>query len=356
MIVAPLKKALRKQLTSKVNHMIEKSPPKEIDQTIRDDGVFCSFIIPTIGRSTLERSVMSVLEQDFQDADFEVIVVNDSGRTLQKADWHESHRVRIINTFNRERSFARNIGAATAKGKYLWFLDDDDWILPGATSILYRLTLTYPKAGWLYGGLQIVNEKDEILADLNSELSGNCFAQIMGGAWVPIQSSIVSTKVFFQLGGFNPHILVTEDLDLCRRFSYVSEFATTRETVACLLRGESWSTSSNYNKATENTKKSRDCVLSESAAFTRLMSSARTPYWFGRILRVYLSTINWNIRQFHLFTAMSRFIYTCLVLFKSNRHLLSREFWAGMKADHVPGTLHYVMQAYERELAIKPRE
>ena len=48
--------------------------------------VFSSTIIATIGRPTLSRAVGSVLGQT-SDAEFEVIVVNDSGRPLAGFDW-----------------------------------------------------------------------------------------------------------------------------------------------------------------------------------------------------------------------------------------------------------------------------
>jgi glycosyltransferase involved in cell wall biosynthesis len=83
---------------------------------------FCSTIIPTINRSTLSRAVYSVLDQAFTGADFEVIVVNDSGQPLPDMDWQHSERVRVITTQRRERSVARNTGAAIARGKYLHFL------------------------------------------------------------------------------------------------------------------------------------------------------------------------------------------------------------------------------------------
>jgi len=49
--------------------------------------VFVSYIIPTIGRSSLNVAVKSVLEQDFQRDEIEVIVVNDSGTPLPPEDW-----------------------------------------------------------------------------------------------------------------------------------------------------------------------------------------------------------------------------------------------------------------------------
>ena len=57
--------------------------------------MFCATIIPTIGREKLTRAVESVLSQDLP-AEFEVIVVNDSGRPLAEADWQRDERVRVI--------------------------------------------------------------------------------------------------------------------------------------------------------------------------------------------------------------------------------------------------------------------
>ncbi len=310
--------------------------------------MFCTYIIPTIGRSSLEVAVKSVLEQKFSQADFEIIVVNDSGASLLNRDWLSSQRVRVINTNRCERSYARNSGAAVAKGKYLAFLDDDDWILPGALESFWRLADQEPGAVWLYGGIQIVDEHGGILGEINSGLNGNCFAQIMGGSWAPLQASIIQTDAFFELGGFSPFIRGTEDEDLCRRAAYLGDFANTPDTVACLFRGQSWNTSTNYQRAPEDTKTSRDLILSKPNAFQRLLASADSGYWYGRTLRVYMSTIAWNVKHRRIFTALSRLIYSLALCMLSLKHFFSREYWLGVKADHAPQTLHFVMQNYER--------
>ena len=56
--------------------------------------MFCSTIIPTVNRPTLTRAVQSVLNQDYRQDDFEVIVVNDSGRPLSQAAWQEGPQER----------------------------------------------------------------------------------------------------------------------------------------------------------------------------------------------------------------------------------------------------------------------
>jgi glycosyltransferase involved in cell wall biosynthesis len=311
--------------------------------------MFCSFVIPTIGRASIDKAVNSILNQDFDGQKYEIIIVNDSGKVLPERDWQTPTPITTIQTYRRERNFARNSGAAVAKGRYLWFLDDDDWILPGALRAFWDLSQQKPQAAWLYGGLQIIGGKGEVLAELNSGLNGECFAQVVGGAWAPIQASIISANVFFKMGGFNPQIIGTEDLDLSRRAAYEGEFASTLENVACLFRGESWNTSTNYQRATEDIQRSRNDVLFKPGAFSQMAGSAKSAYWYGRSVRVYLSTVHWNIRHRYYFTALSRLFYSILMVLRSSWNILCGDFWIGLRADHVPGSLHFIMKENEQK-------
>jgi glycosyltransferase involved in cell wall biosynthesis len=311
--------------------------------------MFCSVIIPTIGRPSVSRAVHSVLDQAFTADDFEVIVVNDSGQPLPVEEWQGSEQMQMVTTNRRERSIARNTGAAIAKGEYLCFLDDDDWLLPGALEHFWALACQDPDAVWLYGGIRIVDRTGKVLAEVNSGLNGSCLAQIMGGAWAPIQASLIQTEMFFTVGGYNPAICGTEDLDLCNRVALRGRFANTPAAVACLLRGQTWDTSTDYLRAPEDIRHSRDEVLSEPGAFERMLRSANSGYWHGRIFRVYLSTAGFNLRRRKLFTAISRALFGTAWFALAGRHTLSRSFWDGVKAHHAPNTLHFVMEALERE-------
>nr|HNB52938.1 glycosyltransferase family A protein [Anaerolineales bacterium] len=129
--------------------------------------LFCSTIIPTIGRPTLTRAVESVLAQEVQGFSIEVIVVNDSGNPLPEMPWETDPRVRVLHTMRRERSVARNTGAACARGEYFHFLDDDDWLLPGAMIAFKRLTEHARQATWLYGATQLVDRENHPLIQLH---------------------------------------------------------------------------------------------------------------------------------------------------------------------------------------------
>ena len=296
--------------------------------------MFSSTVIPTIGRSTLARAVESVLSQDLPDADFEVIVVNDSGAPLPPADWQDSPRVQVIDTNRHERCVARNTGAAVATGDYLHFLDDDDWLLPGALQSLRRLSQENPDAIWLYGGSQLVDRQGEPLIQLHHQLPTDCFAQVMAGEWIPLQSSLIEADAFFAQAGFDYRIPGSEDIDLARRFAFLGSFAETTATIAAIGMGELESTT-NWGVASEQTRGARERVLDKTGVFSQLRASASASrnhrsFWYGRIARIYMTSVLWNVRHRQPLSALSRALVSsgCLVL--SGGHPLSREYWRGL--------------------------
>jgi glycosyltransferase involved in cell wall biosynthesis len=199
--------------------------------------MFCSIIIPTVGRSSLSNSVESVLKQNFAAHDYEIIVVNDSGQPLTPANWQESNRVQILNTQKRERCFARNTGAAIAKGDYFLFLDDDDWLFPEALNHFGSLAQQFPGTAWLYGGVKFVDNAEKPLGFLNQGKTGNCFVEVMTETWIPIQASLIKADVFFQAGGFNPEFVGAEDLELLRQIALRHDLVHTPEDTTCIKRG-----------------------------------------------------------------------------------------------------------------------
>jgi glycosyltransferase involved in cell wall biosynthesis len=275
---------------------------------------------------------------------------------LPQADWQRSDRVQVITTNRRERSIARNTGAALAAGEYLCFLDDDDWLLPNALIDFQVLARAARGAVWLCGGLQVVDETGACNAKIDPNLNGDCLAKTVGGAWAPIQSSLVKAETFFKMGGFDPAICGTEDLDLARRCALQGDFATTTTAVACLLRGRAWATSTNYLRAPEDTLRSRDGILNETNVFRRLLRSAPTSFWRGRILRVYASTTVHNLRHWRLSRAVSRGIFGFIWLTLATRFVVSPDFWRAAHAHHVPNTLHFVVAEMERQQAAQPDE
>ncbi|MBE0410623.1 MAG: glycosyltransferase [Anaerolineales bacterium] len=287
--------------------------------------MFCSTIIPTVGRSTLNQSVQSVLAQTFSEDDFEVIVVNDSGKQLGFADWQESERVQIINTNQRERSVARNTGAAIAKGKYLHLLDDDDWMASDSIQKFFDVSKSN-KAVWLYGVTQLVDRQQNPLIQLKHGLNGNCFTQVMAGEWIPIQSSLIASESFFKVGGFNPLISGPEDIDLLRRVALIGDLTEIQVVVSYVSRGDLGSTT-DYGSSPEASRWAREDIIDTPQVFTRMNTSAQHPFWKGRFLRVYLTSFIWNIHRKRFCTAASRGVFGLLSFLLAGFSLLSFDYW-----------------------------
>lgn len=287
--------------------------------------MFCSTIIATVNRPTLARAVNSVRNQDFRSDNHELIVVNDSGVPLTAGEWQESNKITVLETQRRERSIARNTGVEIAKGRYLHFLDDDDWMMPGALQAFWEIAEKNRKE-WLYGSTQLVDRKGEDLIQLEHGLRGNCFTQIMAGEWIPLQSSIISAELFSQIGGFSPSLTATEDIDLCRRIALYGEFDFTEKIVACVGMGEESSTT-NYARSEAAALDSRERILDQPGVFIRLRDSAKTNSLTGRMVRIYLTSVVWNLKKQNFPQAISRLGYAFLSFLYSGKSIFRSRYW-----------------------------
>ena len=294
--------------------------------------MFCSTIIPTVGRDTLTRAVNSVLSQSFDRDDFEVVVVNDSGRPLPVEEWQSSARVHILQTNRRERSVARNTGAAVAKGRYFHFLDDDDWLFPNAFNHFWELSQT-AQASWLYGSSQLVKRDGAKLIQLHHGIQGNCFLQVMAGEWIPLQSSLIEAKLFHELGGFSPLITGPEDIDLLRRICLHSDVAETPNLIAYIERGDLGSTT-DYDQHPEMSRRARESILNTSGVFQRMKVRATTSYWFGKFLRIYATSLVWNLRQRRIALVFSRLMFSVTILMTAHLRIFSKRLWKSFLAPY----------------------
>lgn len=288
--------------------------------------LFCSTIIPTIGRSTLTRAVSSVLDQAFQAAAHEVIVVNDSGQPLPAMPWQACERVRVIDTNRRERSVARNTGAAIARGRYLHFLDDDDILLPNALAAFWSLAQT-TDAAWLYGSYQTVDNQGNLVAEFQPGITGNIFALLVAGEAIPFQTSLLESKCFYQAGAFDPTITGGEDRDLGRRIALCGTVAYTPAFVARIRIGEQTSTT-NWANLAEDDRWGREKALCDQRAYARLQASAASSYWRGRVSRAYIASTVWNWQRKQLLVAASRALSS---LAFTGRQALTAGFWHGLR-------------------------
>jgi len=99
-----------------------------------------SIIIPVYNTALyLKQCLDSIIDQTF--ADFECICINDgstdSSQNILEDYSKKDPRFKIISQQNTGVSEARNTGLKTAYGKYIIFVDSDDWITKNHIKVLY---------------------------------------------------------------------------------------------------------------------------------------------------------------------------------------------------------------------------
>lgn len=105
-----------------------------------------SIIIPIYNAEKyIEKCINSILMQTFQD--FEIILVNDGSTDDSKLicdNYVEKDcRIRLINKKNGGAASARNLGIEHSNGKYISFIDIDDYIAHNMYEVLYRNAIKY---------------------------------------------------------------------------------------------------------------------------------------------------------------------------------------------------------------------
>ncbi len=114
-----------------------------------------SVIISTIGRSSLQRTLESVRQQDLIPGD-EIFVIHDGPMNPEvECVWNESglpgRLVALDDGPHRDwGAAARTVGIAMATGSHLIWQDDDDTYLPGAFSVIRRECTQEPEAFHLF--------------------------------------------------------------------------------------------------------------------------------------------------------------------------------------------------------------
>ena len=95
-----------------------------------------TIVIPVYNSEKYVRhTLQSIFDQKFDRGNLEVIVVNDgttdNSMEIVREFASREAGIKIIEQQNQGLSAARNTGIAAATGKYVWFVDSDDWIEEG---------------------------------------------------------------------------------------------------------------------------------------------------------------------------------------------------------------------------------
>jgi len=180
-----------------------------------------SIIIPTYGGSqSLDRSIQSVLKQDYDN--FDIIVVDDNNPdTVARKDTaaimdkysQEKRIIYIQHENNKNGAAARNTGVRKSKSKYICLLDDDDVFLPKRIEKQVEFLEKNQQFQACYCWRTQNNKK------ICGMFEGDLSEQLLDLTFTPTTSAIMLTKCSYDIiGGFDESYKRHQDYEFLLRY------------------------------------------------------------------------------------------------------------------------------------------
>jgi glycosyltransferase involved in cell wall biosynthesis len=188
-----------------------------------------SVVIPAYNAAaTIAGTLGSVFAQS--ETDFELIVVDD-GSADETPDlirgFTGDRRLRLIEQENQGTAGARNTGIEAAQGRYVSFLDNDDFYMPRYLERIGAALDSAPEAGFAYADGWLVDEPSRRVHRLTA-------LQILGAPEPPPQTAngfllslvervfirsatTMRRSVLDEVGGFDSEVSGVDDFDLWAR-------------------------------------------------------------------------------------------------------------------------------------------
>lgn len=177
-------------------------------------------VVPTYqGEAFVRETIDSVLAQTF--TDYELVVCDDGSTdgTLAILDSY-GDRLRVVRQRNRGVAAARNRAADVARGEFLAFLDHDDLWEPEMLATLVPILRADPALGLVYSDALVIDKAGVVRGQRGRYLryrQGDVFDPLLHGNFIPVETTLMRTALYRELGGCDEGLRYLEDYELCLR-------------------------------------------------------------------------------------------------------------------------------------------
>jgi glycosyltransferase involved in cell wall biosynthesis len=192
-----------------------------------------SVVIPTHNRpQEVREAVQSVYEQTYEGL-VEAVVVFDRCPVTDLPSPPPGRMLTVIeNTAPRGSSSPRTVGVTYARFDIVAFLDDDDRFVPEKLS---RQMQEFVPGGGVLSGVRYVaaGRFHDHLPDPTPDL---VTAIVARGAFFPIQTLVVDRDLVLAVGGLDPKLPVSQDVDLLLQLARTANLQVIREPLTEMAR------------------------------------------------------------------------------------------------------------------------
>lgn len=183
---------------------------------------FISIITPCWNREkTIERTIKSVLQQEFKDYEYIIVDGASTDGTLNiikkyeplfygRMHWKSEPDSGLYNAFNK--------GCTRATGYYTWIVGSDDWIEPNALSVIHdALSKDINHESLLVGRVRFIDDKGNVKSVSPTPTLDSIRKTYNGDGMVSHPSTIVPKIVYERYGYYDEQFKIAADLDWFHR-------------------------------------------------------------------------------------------------------------------------------------------
>ncbi|CAN5622873.1 hypothetical protein BH10BAC3_BH10BAC3_24220 [soil metagenome] len=190
-----------------------------------------SVIIPCYNHGYyLSKAIESVQSQQYPG--IEIIVVDDGSKDNTKQVSNGYQNVKYIYQQNQGLSAARNTGINNSSGKYLVFLDADDWLLENAIKINLKYLAANPKVAFVSGAHLKFLEDKNTYEEKKIIVNEDHYQHFLKGNYVAMHATVMYQRWIFDQFKFDTSLRALEDYDMYLEISRHYEVMHHQELIA----------------------------------------------------------------------------------------------------------------------------
>jgi glycosyltransferase involved in cell wall biosynthesis len=197
-----------------------------------------SVIIPTYNAAKyLNTAVKSVLNQTFKN--FELLIIDDGStdNTMEIAKAFDDRRVQYFYQSNQGKSQARNNGIYKSKGRFISFLDADDFYYKTKLKYLLDFLRNNPQIGCVAGGVRRISDNGQIISKKKHQDNKLItIKDLLFGNSINVCSTLIRSEHVKEIKGFDICLKRGEDWDFHYRLALSGCSIVVKKNIVCAYR------------------------------------------------------------------------------------------------------------------------